>query len=134
MPERNDPGRGATSSTRRLVTLPGEREIADVADVFALLGDPGRLRILTTLLAGPMRVRDLAEGVGLSESAVSHALRLLRAHRVVDVTRTGREAHYEVADTHVRELLELALDHASHSVLIHETGESSDRHHPPTPS
>lgn len=94
-------------------------DIAGVADVFALLGDPGRVRILVSLLHGPMRVRDLATTVGLSESAVSHALRLLRAHRVVSVKRSGREAHYELADSHVRELLRLALDHAEHSSLIH---------------
>ena len=96
-----------------------EPDIAGVADVFSLLGDPGRVRILVALLDGPMRVRDLAATVSLSESAVSHALRLLRAHRVVTVERTGREAHYELADSHVRELLTLALDHAEHSTLIH---------------
>lgn len=93
--------------------------VADVADVFALLGDQGRVRILIALLDGSMRVRDLAEVAGLSESAVSHALRLLRAHRVVTVERTGREAHYELADAHVRELLTLALDHADHSSVLH---------------
>lgn len=94
-------------------------DIADVADVFALLGDQARVRILIELLEGPMRVRDIAEAVGLSESGVSHALRLLRAHRVVSVERNGREAHYELADAHVRELLTLALDHAGHSSVLH---------------
>lgn len=70
--------------------MPDDRAVTDVADVFSLLGDPGRVRILSALLIGRLRVRDLATVTGLSESAVSHALHLLRAHRVVKVERTGR--------------------------------------------
>ncbi|PZR55503.1 ArsR family transcriptional regulator [Xylanimonas oleitrophica] len=104
--------------------MPSDDAVADVADVFALLGDPGRLRILTALLEGPLRVRDLAEAAGVSESGASHALRLLRAHRVVSVQRVGRESHYEIDDTHVRALLQLALDHVGHSVLVHVADEA----------
>lgn len=101
-------------------TMPPESDILDVADVFSLLGDPARLRILVALASGRMRVRDIAEVTGASESSVSHALRLLRAHRIVAVTRVGREAHYVLADSHVRALLELALDHVGHSTLVHQ--------------
>jgi len=94
-------------------------DVVDLADVFSLLGDPGRVRILIALLAGRMAVRDIAAAVDLSESAVSHALRLLRAHRVVDVSRDGRNAYYTLADAHVRILLELGLDHVGHTVLLH---------------
>lgn len=107
--------------------MPATREIVDLADVFSLLGDPGRVRILIALLAGRMAVRDIAAVVELSESAVSHALRLLRAHRVVDVTRDGRIAYYALADSHVRILLELALEHVGHTVLLHPAG-GSDPH------
>lgn len=100
-------------------SMPADADVVDVADVFALLGDPGRVRILSALLMGRMRVGNLATVTGLSESAVSHALHLLRAHRVVNVTRSGREAHYELDDSHVRALLHLALDHIGHSVLMH---------------
>lgn len=103
--------------------MPSEHDVFDVADVFSLLGDPARVRILVALTAGRMRVRDIAVVVGASESSVSHALRLLRAHRVVSVRRVGREAHYELADSHVRALLELAMDHIGHSTLIHQVGE-----------
>lgn len=102
--------------------MPAAREIVDLADVFSLLGDPGRVRILIALLAGRMAVRDIAAVVELSESAVSHALRLLRAHRVVDVERDGRNAYYALADSHVRVLLQLALEHVGHTVLLHPTG------------
>lgn len=109
--------------------MPPENDIDDVADVFSLLGDVARLRILIALASGRRRVRDLAQITGSSDSSVSHALRLLRAHRIVDVHRTGREAHYALSDSHVRALLELALDHVGHSTLLHEIGESKPRSH-----
>lgn len=109
--------------------MPSEADVEDVADVFSLLGDTARLRILIALASGRRRVRDLALITGSSDSSVSHALRLLRAHRIVDVHRTGREAHYALSDSHVRALLELALDHVGHSSLLHEVGESDSRDH-----
>jgi DNA-binding transcriptional ArsR family regulator len=102
-----------------LSELPGDREIVDTAEVFGLLGDPGRLRLIACLRGGEHNVGDLAERTGLSESATSHALRLLRAHRVVDVRRAGRMAYYRLADAHVRQLLDVALAHAEHTSLIH---------------
>jgi Predicted transcriptional regulators len=108
-------------------SLPSVEDIADLSDVFGLLGEPNRARILISLLNGPMCVRDLAATINLSESAVSHALRLLRTHRVVEVHRTGRVAHYTIADSHVRDLLELGLDHVGHTILIHATTAETDR-------
>lgn len=103
-------------------SMPRNQEIVDLADVFSLLGDSGRVRILIALLAGRMAVRDIAAVVEQSESAVSHALRLLRAHRVVDVDREGRFAYYSLADVHVRVLLELALEHVGHTGLPNAAG------------
>jgi len=111
-------------------SMPATADLMDLADVFGLLGDPGRLRILIALLAGPMAVRDIASVVELSESAVSHALRLLRAHRVVDVTRDGRNAYYALADAHVRVLLELGLEHVGHTILLHPAVGSDVAHGP----
>jgi len=62
-----------------------------------------------------MCVCDLAAVARASESAVSHHLRLLRAHRVVQVRRTGRMAYYRLADAHVRLLLDVALTHIGHA-------------------
>lgn len=88
-------------------------EVADLADMFGLLADPGRLRLLAALLeVGELCVCDLAAATGMSESAVSHALRLLRAHRVVQVRRAGRRSYYRLADSHVRLLLDVSLAHA----------------------
>ncbi|HEX2191996.1 MAG TPA: metalloregulator ArsR/SmtB family transcription factor [Acidimicrobiales bacterium] len=89
--------------------------IPELAGVFSLLGDPSRLRLLTALLeAGELCVGDLATVAGMGESAASHALRLLRAHRVVTVRRAGRLAYYSLCDGHVRALLTAALEHLGH--------------------
>jgi DNA-binding transcriptional ArsR family regulator len=123
-----------TEVSRVSENMPDDHAVTDVADVFSLLGDPGRVRILSALMQSRLRVRDLAVVTGLSESAVSHALHLLRAHRVVKVERTGREAHYELDDSHVGALLHLALDHVGHSVMMHvpdsEVASAADHNHP----
>jgi DNA-binding transcriptional ArsR family regulator len=100
--------------------LPGAHDVVELADVFSLLGDPGRLRLLMSLLeGGEMCVCDLAATTSMSESSVSHALRLLRAHRVVSVSRRGRMAYYRLDDAHVRMLLDLGLTHTAHTIAIH---------------
>lgn len=92
--------------------LPDGDTIGELAQVFGLLSDPGRLRVITALLeGGEMCVCDIAASCGHSESAVSHTLRLLRASRVVQVRRAGRRAYYRLDDSHVRMLLDLALAH-----------------------
>ena len=96
-------------------SMPAAGAVAEVADVFGLLADPGRLRVLVALLEGEMCVCDLAAVAQGSESAVSHHLRLLRAHRVVHVRRAGRMAYYRLADAHVRMLLDVALTHIGHA-------------------
>ena len=106
-----DPDRVASVRTR----LPSDAAVATLADVFSLLGDPNRIRLLTALLeAGELCVCDLAAVCGMTESSVSHALRLLRAAGVVTVRRSGRVAYYSLTDGHVRLLLDVALEHVAH--------------------
>lgn len=96
--------------------LPDADVLEDLAAVFGLLSDPRRLSLLTGLLeGGELCVCDLAAVAGMSESAASHALRLLRAHGVVRVRRDGRMAYYSLRDGHVRILLDVALEHQSHT-------------------
>jgi len=85
--------------------LLAERTVESVADVFKLLGDPTRVRLLDALSHGERCVCDLATLVGLSESAVSHQLRLLRGARLVRARRSGRMAFYSLDDHHVIGLL-----------------------------
>ena len=81
--------------------LLGAATVDAIADVFKLLGDPTRVRLVDALTHGERCVCDLASLVGLSESAVSHQLRLLRAARLVRVRRAGRLAFYSLDDHHV---------------------------------
>ena len=85
--------------------LLGSESVDALAEVFKLLGDPTRVRILDALTHGERCVCDLASLVGLSESAISHQLRLLRSSRLVTVRRAGRMAFYSLDDHHVVGLL-----------------------------
>ena len=101
--------------------MPPDHDVTEAADVFALLGDANRLRLLMALLeGGEMCVCDLAAAAGISESSASHAVRWLRAHRIVSAPRRhGRMAYYRLEDAHVRMLLDVALTHTQHTVAIH---------------
>ena len=76
-----------------------------------MLGDPTRVRILDALHTGELCVCDIAALVGISESAVSHQMRLLRGMRLVRPRRAGRQVFYALDDQHIVELLRLALTH-----------------------
>ncbi len=87
----------------------------NVAELFRLLGDPGRLQMLSALLeAGELCVCDLAAVVGMAESSVSHSLRLLRTAGVVRQRRSGRQVFYSLDDAHVRLLLDVSIEHVRH--------------------
>jgi DNA-binding transcriptional ArsR family regulator len=91
--------------------LLGASTVDAIADVFKLLGDPTRVRLVDALTHGERCVCDLAALVGLSESAVSHQLRLLRAARLVRVRRAGRLAFYSLDDHHVVGLVDDTRKH-----------------------
>lgn len=91
-------------------------EAADLAEMFRLLGDPTRVRILFALLeAGELCVCDIAAAVETSETKVSQAMRLLRSAGVARNRRDGRNVFYRLDDAHVRMLLDLSREHLSHS-------------------
>ena len=86
----------------------------EVASTFALLSDPTRARILHALsLADELCVCDLAALIGITESALSHQLRLLRGRRVVARRKVGRIVYYRLADLHVRHIFSDGLRHAT---------------------
>ena len=88
---------------------------AQVADLFRLLSDPGRVQILRALLeAGELCVCDLAAVVDMAESTVSHSLRLLRTSGIVRNRRSGRQMFYSLDDAHVRLLLDVSVEHVLH--------------------
>ena len=85
--------------------------VEGLTEIFRVLGDPTRVRILEALGSGEVCVGDLARQVGLTESAISHQLRLLRTMRLVRVRREGRQAFYAVDDHHILELLHQVRTH-----------------------
>ena len=105
----------------RTKLLTGE-SLQSVAEVFKLLGDPTRVRLLDALSHGERCVCDLAALVELSESAVSHQLRLLRTARLVRVRRSGRLAFYGLDDHHVIGLLHDTRKHVEEPAHRREAG------------
>ena len=103
---------GAQPDVERLL---GDAAFARVAaESIQALSAPSRLRILARLHAGPASVGEIAAGVGLEGSAVSHQLRLLRHLGLVVGQRDGRRVVYELHDDHVAELLEQMVSHVEH--------------------
>ena len=86
--------------------------VEGLTEIFRVLGDPTRVRILDVLSRAEVCVQDLATALGLSESAVSHQLRLLRSARIVRARRAGRNVFYALDDHHVLALFEEGLKHA----------------------
>ena len=89
-----------------------EKEILEaIADLFKAFGDPTRVQILSNLLSGEMCVGGIAEAVELSQSAVSHQLRILKQMHLIKFRREGKNILYSLADDHVRTILEMGLEH-----------------------
>lgn len=99
---------------RARAVLPGQSVASDLAELFGALGDPTRVRLLTTLTNGPLCVCDLAATLGISQSAVSHQLRLLRALHLVRARREGKLVWYALDDDHVGDLLQIGFAHVGH--------------------
>ena len=87
-------------------------QTAVLADMFRLMGDPSRLRIILTCLAGSVSVGDIAARLGLSPSLVSHHLRLLRAARILRAERHGKQVFYVAADEHISRVVTDMMAHA----------------------
>ncbi|WP_087037040.1 ArsR/SmtB family transcription factor [Thermococcus litoralis] len=91
--------------------LPEEELILDVADFFDALGNPTRLKILFALLEEELCTCDLSNITGLSVSAVSHQLRVLKDRKIVTYKKDGKNVFYRLDDEHIREILKIALEH-----------------------
>jgi len=99
-----------------LERLPEPRVFQDLSEVFRVLSDPGRVRLISALLeAGELCVCDLAAVTGISQTACSHNLRLLRSSRLVRYRKQGRNVYYSLDDAHIRLLIDVALQHVGHA-------------------
>jgi ArsR family transcriptional regulator, lead/cadmium/zinc/bismuth-responsive transcriptional repressor len=92
-----------------------EDQTTELADMFRLMSDPSRLRIILSCLETPISVGDMANALGLSASLVSHHLRLLRAGRLIQAERRGNRVFYLITDEHIRRVLSDMVDHVSES-------------------
>ncbi len=90
---------------------PQGESLASLADFYRVFADETRIRILCVLLDGEKRVLDIARELGLSHSAVSHQLQLLRARRLVSFRREGKSVCYSIADEHIHSILRQGIEH-----------------------
>ncbi len=88
-----------------------EERSARICDVFRMLSEPSRLKIVLALLNGELCVYHILEAVGGTQSALSHQLRVLKDNRVVRARRVGQNIYYSLADEHVRQMVQLGLAH-----------------------
>ncbi len=92
-------------------TMPPEEEMQDLAEFYRVFGDATRLKILYVLLCSEMCVYDIANLIGMSQSAVSHQLRILKQMDLVKNRREGKTIFYSLADAHIVTILSQGLDH-----------------------
>lgn len=91
--------------------MPPEEELQDLAEFFKVFGDSTRLKILYVLLCSEMCVLDIAQLLGMSQSAISHQLRVLKQMDLVKNRREGKTIFYSLADSHIVTILSQGLDH-----------------------
>jgi len=91
----------------------GEDQVVELAEMFRLMSDPTRLKIILACLDSPAAVGEMADRLAISASLVSHHLRLLRAARLLQADRRGRQVFYVVGDQHIRSMLTDMVDHVS---------------------
>ena len=91
--------------------LPSEDDLYDLAELFKIFGDSTRIRILYVLLEAEVCVCDLAEALNMTQSAVSHQLRILKASKLVKSRRDGKSVFYSLADNHVLTIISQGLEH-----------------------
>ena len=91
--------------------MPEENTLYDLSDFFKIFGDSTRISILFAIDGEPMCVCDIAELLGMTKSAVSHQLKILRQSDLVTYRKSGKNVLYSLADDHVRDIIECALEH-----------------------
>lgn len=92
-------------------TMPEETELYDLAELFKVFGDSTRIRILFVLFEAEVCVCDLAEALHMTQSAISHQLKILKQSRLVKSRREGKSVFYSLADDHVRSIIDQGREH-----------------------
>ena len=92
-------------------TIPEETELYDLAELFKVFGDSTRIRILFVLFEAEVCVCDLAQALNMTQSAISHQLRILKQNKLVKSRREGKSIFYSLADGHVSTIIAQGRDH-----------------------
>ena len=93
--------------------MPADEILYDLAELFKIFGDSTRIKILYVLFESEMCVCDLAQLLGMTQSAISHQLRSLKQSKLVKYRREGKTVFYSLADGHVRTILDQGMEHIS---------------------
>lgn len=91
--------------------MPDEDSLIDLAELFKVFGDSTRIKILTALSSGELCVCDISKIIGMTMSAVSHQLKILKTAKLVGFRKEGKTVFYSLADSHVMTILKQGLDH-----------------------
>ena len=92
-------------------TMPEETELYDLAELFKVFGDSTRIRILFVLFEAEVCVCDLAQALNMTQSAISHQLKILKQSKLVKSRREGKSIFYSLADDHVRTIISMGREH-----------------------
>ena len=92
-------------------SMPSEDELYDLAELFKVFGDSTRMRILFALFGDDICVCDIAGALGMTQSAISHQLRILKNARLVKSRRDGKTVIYSLADDHVKTIISMGVEH-----------------------
>lgn len=91
--------------------MPPEDELLDLAELFKVFGDTTRMKILYVLFASELCVCDIADILGISQSAISHQLRIIKQAKLIKNRRDGKTVYYSLADDHVKTIIGMAKEH-----------------------
>lgn len=91
--------------------MPADELLIDLADLYKVFGDYSRIRIMYVLLQEELCVQDIADVLGMTQSAVSHQLKTLKQNKLVRARREGKSIFYSLADDHVRNILDMGREH-----------------------
>jgi len=94
--------------------MPQERDFSDLTNLYKMFADSTRVKIMWALFCNPMCVCDLAVLLGMTKSAISHQLKLLRLTNLVKFSKQGKIAIYSLADDHVKDIFEKGFEHIKH--------------------
>ena len=108
-------------------SMPDETTLYDLSDFFKIFGDSTRMSILFAIDGGPMCVCDIAELLGMTKSAVSHQLKILRQSHLITYRKSGKNVFYSLADEHVRDIIEKALEHIKENSASATKGEENKK-------